>query len=305
MSTADYNEADYEVSTISEGSYVGAYEHLQAITAEYYNITDVESWPIAGLLVLLDSQRQPVRAELHLYEDLPDDVREAAIRQGRLLLEKRYFSSDLVPLRVMKSYQWRDTFQVEASGALTALPEVPWFKRWETGAAAGALVLLIFVIWALTSLLRSPTKTTTNNSANAATPVVVANAPAAQSAGVAKNVSVAAMAPPTVTLQEFATYPQTNNLPESSHADKSLKIGQRVRVPNGLALTLRSAPGADAGSQMGFLKNTEEATIVNGPVWTAGDSDTIVWWLVSLDNGSKAWAPANTSNLTLLEPTSS
>ncbi|MFN8487354.1 MAG: hypothetical protein U0350_07155 [Caldilineaceae bacterium] len=295
MSTADYNDADYEVSTISEGSYVGAYEHLQAISAEYYNITDVESWPIAGLLVLLDSQRQPVRAELHLYEDLPDDVREAALRQGRLLLEKRYFSTDLVPLRVMKSYQWRDTFQVEANGALAPIQEIPWFKRWETAAAAGAVVLLIFVIWALASLLRSPAKTTASN---------VANAPAAQPAGVAKAVSVAAMIPPTVTLQEFATYPQTNNLPASSHARNDLKIGQRVRVPNGLALTLRSAPGADAGSQMGFLKNTEEATIVNGPVWTAGDSDTIVWWLVSLDNGSKAWAPANTSNLILLEPTS-
>jgi hypothetical protein len=166
-------------------------------------------------------------------------------------------------------------------------------------------VLILFFFWELTCLLLSPTKTTTNNSANAATPVVAANAPAAQPAGVAKAVSVAAMVPPTVTLQEFATYPQTNNLPESSHADKGLKIGQRVRVPNGLALTLRSAPGADAGSPMGFLKNTEEATIVNGPVWTAGDSDTIVWWLVSLDNGIKAWAPANTSNLTLLEPTSS
>lgn len=299
MSESDYHEADYEVSTISEGSYVGAYERLQAIDAEYYNITDVESWPIAGLLVLVDNRRQPVRAELHLYEDLPDDVREAAIRQGRLLLENRYFSADLVPLRVMKSYQWRDTLQVQANGTLTAASETPWFKRWETAAAVGALVLLIAMIWALTSLLRSPAKTTTNT---VTTPASVVNPLAGQTSGVAKSVAVAAMVPPTVTLQEFATYPQTNNLPASSHARNDLKIGQRVRVQSGLALTLRSAPGADAGSQMGFLKDAEEATIVNGPVWTAGESDTIVWWLVSLDNGVKAWAPANTSTLTLLEP---
>ena len=62
---ADDNEPSYEVSTISEGSYVGAYERLQSINAEYYNITDAESWPIAGLLVLLDSGRQAVRAAWH------------------------------------------------------------------------------------------------------------------------------------------------------------------------------------------------------------------------------------------------
>lgn len=301
MSESDDNEADdgaagyEEVSTISEGSYVGAYERLQSIKAEYYNITDAESWPIAGLLVLLDGKRQAVRAELHLYEDLHDPVREAAIRQGRLLLENRYYSADPVALRIMKSYQWRDTFHVQANGALTIAPEPVWFKRWQTVAAMGATVLLIFIIWALASLFRSTPGTVTTSTPATSTPIT-------QTVAVSSEVSSSAVA--TVTVQEFATYPQTNNLPTSTRANADLKIGQRVRVASGLALTLRSAPGADAGSQMGFLKEQEEATIVNGPVWTPGESDTIVWWLVSLDNGTKAWAPANTSTLTLLEPVS-
>ena len=46
----------------------------------------------------------------------------------------------------------------------------------------------------------------------------------------------------------------------------------------------------------------DQAIIVGGPVWAPGDSDTIVWWLVQLPDGTEAWAPANTSKLRLLEP---
>jgi hypothetical protein len=280
---------DTEVSTISEGSYVGAYEGLQSINAEYYNITDVESWPIAGLLVLLDSQRQPVRAELHLYEDLPEQVRDAALRQGRLLLENRYFSADPVALRIMKSYQWRDTLQIQPTGAITVVPGFDWFKYWPIAAATGVLLLLLLLGWGINSLRNKKTVPTPASSAaitqNDASPVTLA-------------VSV----PSTITAQTFATYPVTNNLSSSTRANNTLAIGQRVRVLPGLKLTLRSAPGATAGVQMGFLQDAQQVTIINGPVWTEGESDTIVWWLVQLDDGVQAWAPANTSDLTLLEP---
>jgi hypothetical protein len=37
-------------------------------------------------------------------------------------------------------------------------------------------------------------------------------------------------------------------------------------------------------------------------VWLAGDSDTIVWWYVETNAGVRGWTPANTSQLTLLDP---
>lgn len=49
------------------------------------------------------------------------------------------------------------------------------------------------------------------------------------------------------------------------------------------------------------MENGQEAVIVEGPALTQGTSDTIVWWRVRLDDGSEAWAPANTSDGAVLE----
>ena len=43
------------------------------------------------------------------------------------------------------------------------------------------------------------------------------------------------------------------------------------------------------------------ATIINGPLQTKGRSDTIVWWYVQFEDGTQAWAAANTSEVTLLQ----
>jgi hypothetical protein len=75
-----------------------------------------------------------------------------------------------------------------------------------------------------------------------------------------------------------------------------------VRIKPGLRLTLRSEAGADAGESVGFMENSQEAVIIAGPTQLPGNSDTIIWWFVRLDNGVEAWAAANTSELTLLEP---
>jgi hypothetical protein len=65
---------------------------------------------------------------------------------------------------------------------------------------------------------------------------------------------------------------------------------------------LRSQPGADAGIVVGAMSDGQVATIIGGPHMTQGDSDTIVWWLVELEDGTQAWAAANTSQQTLLMP---
>ena len=45
-------------------SRISTTQHHLAINAHYYDITDIQSWPIAGLLVLLDGQAQPVVRQL-------------------------------------------------------------------------------------------------------------------------------------------------------------------------------------------------------------------------------------------------
>jgi hypothetical protein len=75
-----------------------------------------------------------------------------------------------------------------------------------------------------------------------------------------------------------------------------------VRIRAGLQVALRTEAGANAGEVLGAMQGGDEATIINGPIWLEGNSDTIVWWFVRLDDGTEAWVSANTSELTVLEP---
>ena len=61
---------------------------LQAIDATYYHVTDANGQPIAALLVLQDRLNRPVRAEVHLFDDLEDYLAESAIRQAQRLLQE-------------------------------------------------------------------------------------------------------------------------------------------------------------------------------------------------------------------------
>ena len=61
-----------------------------AINADYYNITNMEGWPTAGLLVLLDHVKQPVRAELQLYTELSQPIYESTVYQAYGLLQSKY-----------------------------------------------------------------------------------------------------------------------------------------------------------------------------------------------------------------------
>ena len=53
---------------------------------------------------------------------------------------------------------------------------------------------------------------------------------------------------------------------------------------------------------LGVMTEGMVATIIEGPEYTRGDTDTIVWWMVELADGTEAWAAANTSQQTLLMP---
>jgi hypothetical protein len=53
---------------------------------------------------------------------------------------------------------------------------------------------------------------------------------------------------------------------------------------------------------VGEFTDGDTATIVAGPELSQGDTDTIVWWYITLANDTQAWVPANTSQQTLLMP---
>lgn len=253
-------------------------ELMQAIDAEYFNVSNAEGAPIASLIVLLDRKRLPVRAELHLSSTISNEAGAAAVRQAQHILEDHYAGPETLSMQVWQSFLRSDTLEVplppaheEATGA------GPRRSFWPVVAAVAALLIVVVLTWAF--FFRSGTTT--------AEPTP-APADASQSTG-AQSPADTSMSP-------------SFDLPPSRNADPNLSIGRRVRIKPGLRLTLRSEAGAEAGEAVGFMENGQEAVIVAGPTLLQGNNDTIVWWFVRLDNGLEAWAAANTSELTLLEP---
>lgn len=256
---------------------------LQAVQADYYTIVDAEEWPIAGLVVLLDRRKQPVRAELHLYEELADHRNEFALRQSQQIINERYYSSEPIQLQVMQSYAWRETLKVRTSAEPIPQASDPLAvvqQYWQYILAASALLVLIALIWAVSAFFRSRADTpaaaiAVEQGATTVAPAAAAPAPAAPA--------------------------QDNGLPPSQRADANLAVGKRMRVLPGIeGVSLVSEPGPDQSKVIGHIKAGDEANIIGGPVLLQGNTDTIVWWQVQFDDGRQAWVPANTSDVTLL-----
>ncbi len=282
-----------------------ATQHHLPIYANYYDITDIESWPVAGLLVLLDGQGQPVRAELHLYDDLDEHTQEAAIRQARLVLQERYLGGAPVPVRILETLQVREEMLVRLP-PVGARPitvrgwnvqnlDLRWRPHGMVGAAILTVVILFWIGFAMAGAGRdgavSDTPVGTSASVSPAGEQVVT-----EDSTLAEGESDAESGP------ALAVPANNENLPLSRNARNDLGIGMKVQVVPGLRLALRSEPGADRGIVVGEMGEGIVATIVGGPEYSQGDADTIVWWYVDLPNSTQAWAAANTSQQTLLMP---
>ena len=86
------------------------------ISSDYYNLTEADGWPVAGLLVFLDRQHTPVRAEVHLYDNTMGRRQDAALQIAYRVLEEQYRApsqeSARLPVRIMRTRQQLDTVSV-------------------------------------------------------------------------------------------------------------------------------------------------------------------------------------------------
>ncbi len=281
-------------NTLSQIQRNSAHTDLQQIAADYYNITSADGKPLAGLLVLLDRRQRPVRAELHLpigtYEQ-----QEVAQRQAQLLLTDRYHGEGTLTLNVLYVQIDFDRLSVPLSPPPPSGASPIWLRPLALGLVA--VIILVAAGWFLNDLFTRGEAVATSDAAPA---LVEGN-----TAGSAEDEATGAGAQSAAAETPFSLISATNGLPESRNAIP-LQVGQRVQVRAGsgyqVQVTLRTEPGASAGEVIDYIYEGDQATIINGPVWLEGTSDTIVWWLVQLDDGRQAWAPANTSELTTLEP---
>lgn len=299
-------------------------ELIQSITSDYFNISDGNGRPIASLIVLVDRARVPVRAELHLNGNPGEESSRQAVRQAQHVLEERYSGPETLPMQVWQSIARSDPLPVplppleekqRAASATTSRASarasklsadaaerakmIPW-QPFAIGVAALALVALL---WGLVSWWRGDSTPVAGPASGGVTETVNTDLTGVDLAPV--ETPIPGSTGGTGGSGSDSTGANTSegsDLKPSIHANADLTHGMRVRIRKDLRLVLRSEPGANAGEPVGYMQNGQEAEIIGGPVQLQGVSDTIVWWEVRLDDGNIAWAAANTSEVTLLEP---
>ena len=265
---------------------------LEPTSAHYYTLSDQEGRLLAGLTVLLDGEMRALRAELNFHENPPVQTQNSLIRQAKNIVMRNYAGSgESTEISIMESRR-QEAALVSHSGAPLYRKESS-YRLWPIAASIGILFLVVLVVVLMVLFFRGGEETTASaalpTAQPTATPTVVAGAP-----------------PGSVEMQSSdgqTYYATTNGLPTSKYADARLAPGDNARIRRGLASFVRSEPGATAGEELVAIESGQGGQIVGGPVWLQGDQDTIVWWFLELDDsGIQGWAPANTSEMTVLEP---
>lgn len=264
-----------------------------------YEIHDERNEQRAALNVVVSTQMRVMQAELWYYE--PYRVEEstlAAIYQRAVqLLESDYLDNGLSgsKLRIYKGELLKEEVIHHHNPDPRYQPE-PRIRIYPFALGYGALVLvlLIFLLINRTVLRSTPASVATSN--DAAVAAVQRSAPAMNEAMPAAGSALS------VEADEPLPQAETNGLEPSIMADDRLMVGMTARIRPGYRSFVRSEPGPEAGESLGFLENGATAKLLGGPVWKEGNTDTIVWWYVETATGLRGWTPANTSELTLLEP---
>lgn len=289
----------YSASTASAGNEPGFVQVVPAPSnAHYYEILDRTGHRRAGLTVLLDSQQRVLRAELCYYERYHalEPVQEEIFDRAVEIVESNYLGNGLSSdLAVIDGTPMAQEIIRHNNPDPTYRPDRR-VRIWPFVVGYAALIVILLLVGLLNRTLLRPAPATVALSGDAAPAVAQRAAPMAADAAA----PAAGDAATTNTVDPLQ--PNTNGLPPSVNADPALAVGMQVRIRPGLRSFVRSAPGAEAGEVLGFLEDGDTAVIVGGPTWLLGDSDTIVWWYVETADGVTGWTPANTSQLTLLEP---
>ena len=95
------------------------YGSHQSIDSTYFNITNSNDGPVAGLSVLMDTRGQAIRSELYLYEESSEADKQEAIRQANLLLKRQFssgegeFDNQMLELRIFETQQKYATVYVD------------------------------------------------------------------------------------------------------------------------------------------------------------------------------------------------
>ncbi len=310
-----------------------------AITADYYNLTESDGWPIAGLVVLLDRHHRPVRAEVHLYDNTMGRRQDDALNNANNLLIQQYRSlteeASKLPLRVMRTRQELDTLSVQldvdpapAAAKVDTTARPAWFSP-TTGIA---VVIIAALLVTIAILIQRNTGTVDNVAAVPSVPAVTdyelayygdelllagttnptaaVNPPVLAEVAAETTVAEADIVPPvspvqpaseTVVTDYTNPYPlQTNDLPASTVAYAFTLLDQaRVAVGH---LAVQSQPDPDPTHSIAWKEQGSTVQLLGGPVWKAGDTNTIVWWYVRTDDDKEGWMAANGSTVQFLSP---
>lgn len=266
----------------------------------YYTFSAPDGRLLASLLVLLDSRLATTRAELFYYDEgLDRPTSDAILRRARNIIGTDYHGGGGLNTPLAVSYaDRRATITVDHMSGDPLYKEPPAYPLWKVAAIilSAAIVVIVLGLAVNTFRNRGPEQVAANATPPAEQQPATAEA-VNRSADEVAAVQVGApegVDPATLQLN-------TNGLAESVNADPGLAPGVVAVMGEGYNSFIRSLPGAEAGEGVGYLQPGDRVTIIGGPTWLKGDSDTIVWWYVRTDDGVTGWAPANTSTLTLLE----
>jgi hypothetical protein len=286
--TTDTTQVQRQINEYSDELQQRQHNLVQPFPARYYHLMSDDGQLEATMVVVLDSRGRAMQAVLRYDPMLPTPTQNKVRRRAENVLRSKFLgSSASTPLYVYEAGRALDSVNVDHTGEDAAAgSEGSVNLLYVTLGILGMFVVFGLLFWLLNSLFRGRQEV----AAPTATPLAI--------------VQPAAAAPAVATPTTDVTAPgiQTNGLPTSKLANPAIGVGGTVRIRDELRSFVRSEPGVESGEIVGYMEDGDTAVVIGGPTWLQGDSDTIVWWLVRLPDGLEGWTPANTSQLTLLDP---
>jgi hypothetical protein len=278
--------------------------------AHYYEIRDNAGTKRAVLTVVLSTQMRVLHAELIYLERYRalEPTQTEIFNRAKEIVESKYLGSGFGSELVVIDGKPLGEEEVKHNNPDPIYQPPRLFRLWKIAATYGAVMLVFLLFGLLNRTVLAPTSPQPATASLGAGASVALNTGLSTADGVAEDVAgVAATtlggeALSTAGIDPLALQPNTNGLPPSTKANPRIEVGMTVRILPGYRSFIRTAPGPDGGKEVGLLEDGATAEVVGGPIWMPGNTDTIVWWYVEKADGMQGWTPANTSELTLLEP---